>query len=76
MAEGVLEERIKKAVQLAKSKDVKAVRYCQFYFDFYLPYETHDLNSKEQFSYNEVFNKMQEGGINMSNEGLVWRVNL
>jgi len=72
MSESVLEERIKKSLALMKSKDEKGMRFCNFYFDYYIGYEKHDGN-EAKFSYTEVFDRMFEENI-LEEIGCIWRL--
>lgn len=74
MSEGVLEERIKKSFALMKSKgEPKGMRFCNFYFDYYLGYEKLDLHSSEKYSYTQVFDKLMEDNL-LEEIGCIWRI--
>ena len=75
MADGVLEERVKKALALVKSKGEKGIRFCNFYFDYYLGYEKLDLNNREGYSYTQVFDRLNEENL-LEEIGCIWRLRL
>lgn len=75
MPKQIMESRVNKAIELAKSKNQNIISCSKFYFDFYYPHERLDPVNDAKFTYLDIFNYLEEKEM-VKEDGLVWRVHL
>ena len=73
MPESIINNRLDKAIKLARKRYIEIISYCEFYFEFYLPHEKTDPDNQQKFTYMEVYDRLKERGM-LREDNMVWRV--